>query len=38
MVDVDEVGKNIYMIDAQFYSVPKVGCVYLLNEEKEGLN
>jgi len=37
MVDVDEVAENIYMIDDQICSIPKLGSVYLLNEEKKAL-
>ena len=37
MVDRDEVGKNTYMIDAQFYSISRVGLVYLLNKERKVL-
>ncbi len=37
MVDVDEVGENVYLIDDQVCSIPKMGSVYLLNEEKKAL-
>jgi glyoxylase-like metal-dependent hydrolase (beta-lactamase superfamily II) len=37
MVDVDEVAENIYLIDNQVCSIPKLGSVYLLNEEKKAL-
>ena len=37
MVDVIEVGENIYMIDDQVCSVPRMGSVYLINEEKKAL-
>jgi len=37
MVDVYEVAENIYMIDDQVCSIPKLGSVYLLNEEKKAL-
>ena len=37
MVDIDEVSENVYIIDAQLYSIPKCGCVYLLNEENKAL-
>jgi len=37
MVDIDEVGKNLYVIDDQLYSIPKCGCVYLINEERKAL-
>jgi len=37
MVDVDEVAENIYLIDDQICSIPKLGGVYLLNEEKKAL-
>lgn len=37
MVDVDEVAKNIYQIDGQACSIPKLSSVYLLNEEKKAL-
>ena len=37
MVDINEVAENIYLIDAQLYSIPKWGSVYLLNEEKKAL-
>lgn len=37
MVDVDEVAENIYLIDDQVCSIPKLGSVYLLNEEKKAL-
>ncbi len=36
-VDVREVAENIYMIDDQVCSMPKLGSVYLLNEEKKAL-
>jgi len=37
MVDVDEVAENVYMIDDQVCSIPKMGSVYLLDEEKKAL-
>lgn len=37
MVDINEVAKNIYLIDDYLYSIPKFGSVYLLNEEKKVL-
>jgi len=37
MVDVDEVAENIYLIDDHVCSIPKLGSVYLLNEEKKAL-
>ncbi len=37
MVDINEVAENIYLIDDQLYSIPKMGCVYLLNEDKKAL-
>lgn len=37
MVDIKEVAKNIYLIDDQLYSIPKLGCVYLIKEEKKAL-
>ncbi len=37
MVDVNEVAENIYLIDAQMYSIPKWGSAYLINEEKKAL-
>ena len=37
MVDVDEVAENIYLIDNQVCSIPKLGSVYLLNEERKAL-
>jgi len=37
MVDVSEVAENIYMIDDQICSIPKLHSVYLLNEEKKTL-
>jgi len=37
MLDINEVAENIYLIDEQLYSIPKFGCVYLLNEEKKAL-
>ena len=36
-VDVQEVAENIYMIDDRVCSIPKLGSVYLLNEEKKAL-
>ena len=33
MVDVSEVGKNIYMIDDELFSIPKWGSVYVIDEE-----
>lgn len=37
MVDINEVAENIYMVDDQLYSIPKLGSTYLLNEEKKAL-
>jgi len=37
MVDINEVAENIYLIDNQLLSIPKMGCVYLLDEEKKAL-
>ena len=37
MVDVAEVAENIYLIDDQVCSIPKMGSVYLLDEEKKAL-
>ena len=37
MVNVEEVAENIYLIDDQVCSVPELGGVYLLNEEKKAL-
>jgi len=37
MYNVEEVAENIYMIDDQLASIPKMGCVYLLNEERRAL-
>lgn len=37
MVDINEVTENIYLIDDQLFSIPKWGCVYLINEEKKAL-
>ena len=37
MVDVEEVAKNVYMIDDQVCSISKMGSVYLLDEEKKAL-
>ena len=37
MVDVVEVAENVYLIDDQVCSIPKLGSVYLLNEEKKAL-
>ncbi len=37
MVDVREVAENIYLIDAELYSIPEWGSVYLVNEEKKAL-
>lgn len=37
MVDITNVGQNIFMIDDQLYSLPGWGSVYLLNEEKKAL-
>ena len=34
---INEVAENIYLIDDKLYSIPKLGCVYLLNEEKKAL-
>lgn len=37
MVDIKEVGENIYLIDDLLYSIPQWGSVYLLNEEKKAI-
>ncbi len=37
MVGVDEVAANIYLIDDQLYSIPQLGGVYLLDEEKKAI-
>ena len=37
MVDIKEVGENIYLIDDMLYSIPQWGSVYLLNEEKKAI-
>jgi len=37
MVDIKETAENIYLIDNQLYSIPKLGSVYLVNEEKKAL-
>lgn len=37
MVDVDEVAENVYLIDDQVCSIPKLGSVYLLDEERKAL-
>jgi len=37
MVDVVEVAENIYLIDDQLSSSPRLGSVYLLDEEKKAL-
>lgn len=37
MVDIKETAKNIYLIDDRLYSIPKLGSVYLINEEKKAL-
>ena len=37
MVDITEVGENIFMIDSQLYSIEHWGSVYLINEEKKAL-
>jgi glyoxylase-like metal-dependent hydrolase (beta-lactamase superfamily II) len=37
MVGVDEIAKNIYMIDDQLSFMPRWGSVYLINEEKKVL-
>ena len=37
MADVDEVAENIYLIDDLLYSIPGLGSVYLLNEERKAL-
>lgn len=37
MVDSNEVAENIYLIDNQLYSIPGMGAVYLINEEKKAL-
>ena len=37
MASVDEVAENVYLIDDQLFSIPKLGSVYLLNEEKKAL-
>ena len=37
MVDINKVAENIYMIDAQLFSIPRWGSVYLIDEEKKAL-
>lgn len=37
MADIKEVGENIYLIDNDLYTVPGLGAVYLVNEEKKAL-
>ncbi|MCL0094754.1 MBL fold metallo-hydrolase [Dehalococcoidales bacterium] len=37
MVDISEIAENIYLIDDYLYSIPRYGCVYLINEEKKAL-
>jgi len=37
VVDIKEVAENIYMIDDQLYSIPELGSVYLINEERKAL-
>ncbi len=37
MVDITEVGENIYQIDNRLYDIPKWGSVYFLDEEKKAL-
>ena len=37
MANVDEVAENVYLIDDQLFSIPKLGSVYLLNEERKAL-
>ena len=37
MRNVNEVAENIYLIDNQLLSIPQMGSVYLLNEEKKAL-
>lgn len=37
MVDIKEIGENIYLIDDLLYSIPEWGSVYLLNEEKKAI-
>jgi len=37
MVDIKKTAENIYLIDNQLYSMPKLGSVYLINEEKKAL-
>ena len=37
MVDIKETAENIFLIDNKLYSMPKLGSVYLINEEKKAL-
>jgi glyoxylase-like metal-dependent hydrolase (beta-lactamase superfamily II) len=37
MVDINEVAKNIYLIDNRLFSIPRWGCVYFIDEEKKAL-
>lgn len=37
MVDITEVGENIFLIDSQLYSIPQWGSVYLVNETRKAL-
>ena len=37
MVDIKETAENIYLIDDQLYSIPKLGSVYLITEERKAL-
>lgn len=37
MVDVSQVADKIYLIDDQLYSIPRLGSVYLLDEDKKAL-
>jgi len=37
LANVEQVAENIYLIDDQVCSIPKLGGVYLLNEEKKAL-
>lgn len=37
MVDIKEAAEKVYLIDNQLYSIPKLGSVYLIDEEKKAL-
>lgn len=37
MAHIKEVGKNVYLIDDELYSVPGSGSVYFLTEDKKAL-